>query len=361
MIVHKGLSVKTILISLILLSTGVFAQTPTAGVMDSANECFSLKGKPFASYQKFYFKGDGVAYGLKNGQEVKLRFDESLKAINADGAVNYVESLKNFKRANGISPDVCDASSGSVSASAGDSKSASLAGCNIKSEMDSVVLAMSWQPAFCEDKGSKPECRLSQFIAQNTYQAKNFTLHGMWPNKNSCGQNYGFCGEVKSNAKDFCEYPEVSITNHAIEKDLESVMPSKAAGSCLERHEWHKHGTCQSLDTSKYFDRAIKLLKNFNQSKTASLIRKYINKSNLKTSDLLKSLDVSFGKDASKQFVIVCKGNRLTEVQVNLTAASLDPKTDESKITIKGLLNKSASGYIRGCGNEIAIDQIGPG
>ncbi|GEM_PF-2367853 len=348
---------KLIFAAFLFVSTLAFAQSQSDVLMEVANECFAVKGKPFSTYQKFYFKADGIAYGLKNGQEVKLKYDESLKKINADGSINYVESLQNFKTANGISPDVCKADSSQTGATPSQPVQTS---CNTLSEMDSVVLAMSWQPAFCEGKGSKPECRLSQFLSPDSYQAKNFTLHGLWPNKNSCGQNYGFCGDVKSNSKDFCEYPDVAITNHNIEKALEKVMPSRAAGSCLERHEWHKHGTCQTLDTSKYFDRAIRLLKNFNQSKTAALVRKNIKKTTLKKADLLKSLDDSFGKDASKRFVLICSGTMLTEIQVNLTASALDPKTEDSKVTIKALLNKSATGYVRGCKDQITIDPIGP-
>lgn len=352
---------KKFLIGILLGSVLALAQT-SANSMESANECFGLKGKPFASYQKFYFKEDGIAYGLKNGQEVKLKFDDSNKKVNSDGSINYLDSLQSFKVANGISPEVCTANSApATGGQPGGPVTTTPNECNTQGAIDSVVLAMSWQPAFCEEKASKPECQLSQFLSPDSYQANNFTLHGMWPNKNSCGQNYGFCGEVKTSAKDFCDYPEVSIVSHNVERELLFVMPSKAAGSCLDRHEWHKHGTCQSLDSSKYFHRAVRLLRNFNKSKTASLIRKYINRSDMKKADLLKSLDDSFGKEASKQFVIVCKGNKLTEIQVNLTASSLDPKMEESKMTIKGLLNKSANGYIRGCKDEIAIDKIGPG
>lgn len=361
---------KLFFAAILFLSTLAFADsqpdasTQGAPSMEMANECFGIKSKPFSTYQKFYFKEDGIAYGLKNGQEVKLKYDESLKKLNADGSINYTQSLQNFKNASGISPEVCNAGSNQsgtpAGTPAGTPTPVANTACNTKSEIDSVVFAMSWQPAFCEDKGSKPECKLSQFIAPETYQAKNFTLHGMWPNKNSCGQNYGFCGDVKANVSDFCNYPEFAITSHAVEKDLATVMPSRAAGSCLERHEWHKHGTCQDLDSSKYFNRAIKILKNFNQSRTAALVRKYINKTNLKKADLLKSLDDSFGKGASKQFILICKGSMLTEIQINLTASAVDPKMDDSKITIKNLLNKSSSGYIRGCKDQIAIDKIGP-
>ncbi len=365
---------KLLFASLLFFSTIVFSQTQTditsrlttpsevqpavQSAMELANECFGLKSKPFSSYQKFYFRQDGLAYGLKNGQEVKLKFDESLKKLNEDGSIDFVGSLQNFKTANGISPEVCVISS---TITPGAPSKPSPTACNTLSEIDSVVLAMSWQPAFCEEKPDKPECKLAQFIAPDTFQAENFTLHGLWPNKNSCGQNYGFCGDVKKSESNFCNYPEVIISSQSVEKDLASVMPSKAAGSCLERHEWNKHGTCQPLDSSAYFNRAITLLKDFNQSKAGLLVRVFVNKSNLKKTELLQSLDDSFGPGASSRFIIVCKGDKLTEIQINLMATTLDAKTDESNLTIQNLINKSANGYIRGCKDLISIDKIGPG
>lgn len=349
------------------VSEGVSSGTQISVQMEVPNECAGMKNKPFQTYQKFYFKDDGSAYGVKSGQEVKLKLDDSYKKFNEDGSLNYVETLTRFKLANGISEDICNANTNSELVvsnldTSSQSSASSKTQCNIKGEIDSVVLAMSWQPAFCESKGSKPECSLSQFLSEDSYQAKNFTLHGLWPNKNACGTSYGFCGEV-SVSKNFCDYPEVNIATHTVEKELEIIMPSKAAGSCLERHEWYKHGTCQSLDTSRYFDRALRLVKEFNQSKTADLVRKHIKNSKLKKSDLLKAIDSSFGSGASKHFIIVCQKKMLSEIQVLLTAESVDPKTDDVNVTIKDLLNKSSSakGYIRGCGEDITIDPIGPG
>lgn len=103
------------------------------------------------------------------------------------------------------------------------------------------------------------------------------------------------------------------------------------------------------MDSSTYFNRGIILLKDFNQSKTALLVRRYVNKTNLKKKELLQSLDDSFGQGASKLFSIVCKGDKLTEIQINLMTTTLDAKTEESNITIRNMLNKSANGYIRGC------------
>ena len=40
------------------------------------------------------------------------------------------------------------------------------------------VLAISWEPAFCEDHEGKSEC---QRETEQTFDATHFSLHGLWP------------------------------------------------------------------------------------------------------------------------------------------------------------------------------------
>ena len=128
---------------------------------------------------------------------------------------------------------------------------------------NSYVFALSWQPAYCERHKNKPECGVTD---PRSYQANNFTLHGLWPNKESCGINYGFCGKYKSGKRPFCSYDPVPMQN-ATREALARVMPSASHGSCLQRHEWYKHGTCQQeWDADAYYETAIRLLKEFNET-----------------------------------------------------------------------------------------------
>ncbi len=46
--------------------------------------------------------------------------------------------------------------------------------CRTPDRYDSFVLVVSWQPAFCETHGQKPECDVNHASA---YQASIFTLH----------------------------------------------------------------------------------------------------------------------------------------------------------------------------------------
>src|SRR5688500_1270964 len=41
-----------------------------------------------------------------------------------------------------------------------------------------LILAASWQPAFCEGASGKPECRQQ---GKSRFDANHFALHGLWP------------------------------------------------------------------------------------------------------------------------------------------------------------------------------------
>src|SRR6266536_5805604 len=45
-----------------------------------------------------------------------------------------------------------------------------------------AVLALSWQPSFCETHSSKPECAAETAAS---FEATHFTLHGLWPQPRS--------------------------------------------------------------------------------------------------------------------------------------------------------------------------------
>jgi len=40
------------------------------------------------------------------------------------------------------------------------------------------LLALTWQPSFCENKPNRKECRTQ---TTNRYDAKHWSLHGLWP------------------------------------------------------------------------------------------------------------------------------------------------------------------------------------
>ncbi len=187
--------------------------------------------------------------------------------------------------------------------------------CGIPAQADSYVFAVNWQPAFCESKPDKPECRIDD---PKIYQATHFTLHGLWPTKASCGTDYGYCGPVKAQPRDFCAYPKVALSPK-VRDALAVVMPSVNSGSCLERHEWHKHGSCQNGSADQYYGQAIALLQQFNDSGISQFMGGHIGKQ-VSLAEFRAALDAGLGTGASQHAKINCKNGLLTEVYLNLPA-----------------------------------------
>jgi len=219
--------------------------------------------------------------------------------------------------------------------------------CQVAKLADSQVLALSWQPAFCEDHRSKPECQIKDPAA---YQAHNFTLHGLWPNKNSCGKNYGFCGKVKKQSANFCDYPEVTL-NSKVGDELGKVMPG--VKSCLERHEWHKHGTCSAWQPDEYFQIAVNLTRQFNESGVASFISSQIGKP-VEIKKFLEKVDSVLGKNARQKLELTCQKGNLVDLLINLPG---DLKPNESLSQL--MARAKDSGNFKTCGKQFYVDPIG--
>ena len=103
---------------------------------------------------------------------------------------------------------------------------------------DYYVLAMSWSPTYCLERGNRrrdDQCRPGA--------AKGFVLHGLWPQFRR-----GWPSECRG-AKRFV--PDAVI------REVLDVMPSKG----LVIHEWRKHGTCSGMSPRAYFGLAEKLFR----------------------------------------------------------------------------------------------------
>ena len=221
--------------------------------------------------------------------------------------------------------------------------------CNTPGLEDSYVLALSWQPAFCESHRDKPECRIED---KKSYQARNFTLHGLWPNKKSCGTRYGFCGEVRSRPGDFCDYPLLSLFTE-VRTDLEQVMPSAAAGSCLQRHEWFKHGTCQTdWSMDEYYEVSVDLTRQFNESGIAYFISRNIG--NTVTEEaFINKVDCIHGSGAHRRIELKCKGGNLVDVYISL------PGTINNDAGLGELMLDAQGEFKSNCGDHFKVDPIG--
>ncbi|SFB23540.1 ribonuclease T2 family protein [Azotobacter beijerinckii] len=182
--------------------------------------------------------------------------------------------------------------------------------CQTPGLQDSYVLAITWQPGFCEyklDKSKskqKPECRA---MDSGELNIAHFTLHGLWPNKKECGKNYGNC------AKSDIQLSEETLSL------VKPWMPNFQFENNFGNYEWQKHGTCQTgMDDDAYFRKAVTAVRTFNDSEAGQYIRANIGKS-VERRELLETLKRTH-PDAPNSFSFLCTDNRLHEIQIRLPA-----------------------------------------
>jgi ribonuclease T2 len=238
-----------------------------------------------------------------------------------------------------------------VVAGGGGNGSGGSSACHTAGLAENFKLALSWQPAFCEDHPSKPECAITD---TQTYQARNFTLHGLWPNKSSCGINYDYCGEVTRQPGDMCDYPALQLYT-AVKEALKTVMPSAAAGSCLERHEWHKHGTCQSQwSIDEYFEHSVDLTRQFNESGVAYYMARRIGQT-VSEEEFLNRVDCALGSGARQRVQLNCVDGNLVDIYINL------PAQMAANEDLGALMSRAEPSFRSNCNGRFRIDPIGLG
>lgn len=170
------------------------------------------------------------------------------------------------------------------------------------SEPMSYVLAVSWQPSFCELHRKKPECE-SQ--TADRIDARQFSLHGLWPEPR--GNIY--CGvseeDIATDKKgDWDKLPPLDLPTDLRER-LDAAMPGSQ--SHLDRHEWIKHGTCHEDPTPEaYFRDSLMLLDALNASPVKKLFEESIG-DDLAYIDVIQIFDIAFGDEAGYRIQILCK------------------------------------------------------
>jgi ribonuclease T2 len=177
--------------------------------------------------------------------------------------------------------------------------------CKTADLFDSYVLALTWQPGFCEHPSQdKDECKA---MAEGELVVSNLTLHGLWPNKKDCDIGYGNCSGA-----------DMSLSEETLSK-IKPWMPSFYYSQSFGNYEWLKHGTCQTkFDDDLYFLTAISLVALFDESPLGKLIRESaggsVTKENL--------LNAAIGADSSikNKIKFFCKDNYLVEIRVSLNS-----------------------------------------
>lgn len=182
-----------------------------------------------------------------------------------------------------------------------------------------LILAASWEPAFCEGARNKPECTS---MGKTRFDASHFSLHGLWPRDEYCG----VASTIQQLDRDgrWQQLPPVNLPAD-LQKTLDQVMPGTR--SQLERHEWIKHGTCYGTDQASYYAAATALLAQLNASKVRDLFANNIGKE-LTQAEIRTAFDDSFGSGAGQRVRIACEndGNRriISEITIGLLGAVND-------------------------------------
>ena len=215
--------------------------------------------------------------------------------------------------------------------------------CSIANKQDSYLLAITWQPGFCEHvkyNGKKPEC---DAMNGGTLQAKNLNLHGLWPNKKECGNNYGSCkGE------------QFSLKQETIDK-VAPWMPNFFYERTFGAYEWNKHGKCQSLPPDEYFIKAVSAVRVVNDSEVGKIVLGSVGKS-FRLNDFFDRVKTRYGAQVAGSITLVCTQRKyLQEIRVSLP---LELNTDGELPQLVGKALPASTRAV-GCGDEVYVEGAG--
>jgi ribonuclease T2 len=208
------------------------------------------------------------------------------------------------------------------------------------------VLALSWEPAFCEKMKGKAECKNETAAS---YEASHLSLHGLWPQP----RRNVFCGVDRATAAldDQHQWEQLPAPRMSAETKaaLDKVMPGTQ--SVLERHEWIKHGTCYpGGNADQYFKDAVRLVNDVNASAVQTFIAANIGKT-IKTADLRAKFDEAYGKGAGDRVRVSCTPNGL------ISELTIGVKGDISSGTKLGDLIAASEPTDAGCPSGL-IDAV---
>ncbi len=203
---------------------------------------------------------------------------------------------------------------------------------------DYYLLAASWQPGFCISHADKPECK----NLVGTYAATNLDLHGLWPNDYD-GSHPFYCGVPQSQINldspaTWCSMASYGVSSTTM-NNLAMYMPG--VQSCLDKHEWYKHGSCANLTPDTYWNTANGMIARLNTTSFSNFIRSNIGKYVSRT-QLLTAFNNSQGANSSSALALQCKKTNnisyLTEVWINVQQSKLASFPAYTSLTLDGTI-----------------------
>ena len=210
------------------------------------------------------------------------------------------------------------------------------------------VLAATWQPAFCELRRHRPECRRQTLDRPD---ARQFSLHGLWPQP--IGRAYCGVGRAQREASEAGDWKRLEVPD--LTPDTRAALASGMPGamSDLDRHQWTKHGTCYGTDAETYFRQSLALLDQLNGSAVRQLFESSIGR-RLRAEEVRVAVDRAFGPGAGERVRLECDHEgQITELRIGLKG----PITDQSSL---GELIRAAPTRTLGCRGGW-VDRAGPG
>ncbi|WP_332855412.1 ribonuclease T2 family protein [Duganella sp. S19_KUP01_CR8] len=215
--------------------------------------------------------------------------------------------------------------------------------CSIANKQDSYVLAITWQPGFCEHvpyNGKKPEC---DAMNSGALEAKTLSLHGLWPNKKECGTRYGSCDGAP-----------FALTKETIDK-VAPWMPNFYFERTFGAYEWNKHGKCQALPPDEYFIKAVSAVRVVNDSEVGKIVLDNAGKS-FRVGEFFDRVKARYGAQVAASITLVCTQHKyLQEIRV---ALPLDFSTGGELTQLIGNAAAAAPREI-GCGDEVYVEAAG--
>ncbi|MBK8086266.1 MAG: ribonuclease [Devosia sp.] len=173
-----------------------------------------------------------------------------------------------------------------------------------------LILAASWQPAFCETAPGKPECRT---LGAERHDASHFALHGLWPRDDYC--DVAATHRAADEAGRWSALPPVELTA-ALRTALDQAMPGTR--SQLERHEWIKHGTCFGTDAETYYAASVALLDTLNRSAVRDLFAARIGRE-ISAEQVRDAFDDAFGAGAGDSVKLACAEDGARRIVTEIT------------------------------------------
>jgi ribonuclease T2 len=215
--------------------------------------------------------------------------------------------------------------------------------CSAPNQQDSYVLAITWQPGFCEHthyNGKKPEC---DAMNGGTLAAKTLSLHGLWPNKKECGTQYGSCsGQPFALSKDTIEKVAPWMPNFFFERTFGA-------------YEWNKHGKCQALPPDEYFIKAVSAVRVVNESEVGKIVLGTTGHS-FRVNDFFDRVKARYGDKVADTITLVCTQHQyLQEIRVSL---ALDFVVDRDLPQLVANAKPAGTRAI-GCADEIYVEAAG--